>query len=337
VAAIKKDKAEIISAELTESLDRAVACLRGGGVVAFPTETVYGLGADALNPVAVEKVFTAKGRPADNPLIVHIGDISAVESFVTDFPEKAKRLASHVWPGPLTIVLERNDLVPDIVAAGLDTVALRIPRHPCTLNLLKQFAGGIVGPSANTSGKPSPTTAQHVFDDLSDSIDLILDGGPTEIGLESTVLDFTIDPPVILRRGALGIEELEAVIGSVVLGAGNILNRSPGTKHRHYAPHARVFVVEEEDVKTYTRIIQTLQTKNERIGTLTHSSVLNSMTGLEGRSVTLASLDELARRLYAELRAFDMSGVTSILIEGCKETGIGLALMDRLRRASQEH
>src|SRR3989304_5735813 len=224
-----------------EGLKEAADILRKGGLVVFPTETVYGLGADAVNADAVKRVFDAKGRPPDNPLIVHIADRHQLIDLADEVPEKGQRLAKEFWPGPLTLVVKRTFLVPDIVTAGLDTVGIRMPDHPVALALIEEFEGGIVGPSANLSGRPSPTSAQHAMDDLKGRGDVVLNAGPTEIGIESTVLDVTVDPPVILRWGGLHKESLEDIIGPV-RGAADVelLKRSPGTRHRHYAPRAPV-------------------------------------------------------------------------------------------------
>jgi L-threonylcarbamoyladenylate synthase len=227
-----------------EVVNAASATLEQGGLVAFPTETVYGLAADAFNDSAIRKIFEAKGRPSDNPLIVHIADISSLTTLTASFPEVGTLLARTFWPGPLTLVAQRTDRVSDLITAGLDTVAVRMPNHPVALALIRRLGRGIVAPSANISGRPSPTTAQHVFEDLNGKIDVILDAGPTRIGIESTVLDITQDPPVILRKGGLAREAIETVIGPVRADVeGELGKRSPGNRYKHYAPRARVILV----------------------------------------------------------------------------------------------
>ncbi len=313
----------------------AVAVLRRGGLVAFPTETVYGLGADALNPEAVIRVFEAKGRPADNPLIVHVASSRQARRFAATIPASAEILMDRFWPGPLTIVVERNDLVPDAVTAGLDTVALRVPRHPVTLALLEAFDGGLVGPSANRSGRPSPTRAEHVLHDLSGKIDFVIDGGPTTLGLESTVVDCTLSPPGILRKGSLTREEVEAVIGPLQKPDAAAHRRSPGTRHRHYAPRARVLITPAHDIERLTTTVKACTDRHETIGLLAHSPALCTIAG-PVRVTPVSDPDDLARQLFQTFRDFDAAGVSTIIVEAVEETGIGATIMDRLRRAAEE-
>ncbi|MCU0412228.1 MAG: L-threonylcarbamoyladenylate synthase [Bacteroidetes bacterium] len=324
----------LLDPNIREDLERAVDCLRGGGLVAFPTETVYGLGADALNPEAVGRVFAVKGRPADNPLIVHVGDQKGVERFVSEMPQPAIALAEHFWPGPLTLVMERNDLVPDVVTAGLDTVAIRMPRHPAALALLKAFDGGIVGPSANISGRPSPTSAQHVLQDLSGKIEFVLEGGVTEYGLESTVIDVTTATPAMLRRGALTEEEIERVIGTIAVGTPELERRSPGMRHRHYAPRSRVSLIPRGDRGAMLAMLEQARRQSLRCGVLCHSIDVGE-SEQNVRVIAFATIQELARKLYASFRLFDDLGIDLIIAEECDEAGIGATLMDRLRRAAE--
>jgi L-threonylcarbamoyladenylate synthase len=316
-------------------LHEAIAVLRQGGVVAFPTETVYGLGADALNESAVRKVFQAKGRPSDNPLIVHIADATCVSLVASEFPEKGKQLAKHFWPGPMTLVVKRNSRVPNIVTANLETVAVRVPNHPVTLALLQEFHGGIVGPSANTSGKPSPTTAQHVADDLDGKIDIILDAGATTIGVESTVIDVTVDPPMILRFGGLSREEIEKAIGTVQVAVKEeSLKRSPGTRHRHYAPNAEVILIEEGNIVELERWYQEIESQGKKIGIVTHSiSIPKSIPPIFVKSIG-PSVQQFARYLFASLRELDEQHADVILVERVVSTGLGAAVMDRLNKAA---
>lgn len=314
----------------------AADVLRAGGLVVFPTETVYGLGADALNAEAVKRVFEAKGRPPDNPLIVHIADRGQLVDLVDEVPEKGQRLAKEFWPGPLTLVLKRTFLVPDIVTAGLDTVGIRMPDHPVALALIEEFEGGIVGPSANLSGRPSPTSTQHVMDDLKGRVDMVLNAGPAEIGIESTVLDVTVDPPVILRSGGLHKESLEDIIGPVRLGTEpDLLRRSPGTRHRHYAPAARVVLVEEGNVQEFMRRLSEFRQEGKSVSCIVHSHELSKVESGDFFKVLPSPIDFFARYLFRTLRELDQAGTNVILIEQVAEGGLGTAVMDRLRRAAE--
>jgi L-threonylcarbamoyladenylate synthase len=315
---------------------QAAEVLRLGGLVAFPTETVYGLGADVLNLDAVRKVFSVKGRPPDNPLIVHVAGTQMLDDVVDEIPDKGKMLGEAFWPGPLTLVMKRTILVSDLVTAGLDTVAVRMPDHPIALALIRAFGEGIVGPSANLSGKPSPTTAQHVYDDLRGQIELILDAGQTTIGMESTVVDVTVDPPVILRLGGLTQERIEEVIGPVETDkAGERSNRSPGTRHRHYAPRAKVLLVRHGDQAAFAAILQAERQAGKKVGCIVHSSLLSKLETGEFYRVLPSSIDFFARHLFRTLRELDAMRVDVIVIEGVHEEGLGATVMDRLRRASE--
>ncbi len=312
----------------------AADVLRNGGLVAFPTETVYGLGADALNPDAVKKVFVAKGRPADNPLIVHLAGFEKLEEYVDEIPPLAATLARVFWPGPLTLVMKRSILVSDLISAGLDTVAVRVPNHPIALALLREFGEGIVAPSANLSGRPSPTTAQHVESDLSGRIEMILDVGATDIGVESTVLDVTQNPPAILRLGGLTKEEIEDVAGPVVVTSQtDLLRRSPGTRHRHYAPKARVLLVKEEDVESYKTALRDLRQKDLKVGCIVHSTLLAQIESGDLVRILPSSLKLMAKHLFSTIRELDEHAEV-IVIEEVEESGLGRTIMDRLRRAA---
>jgi L-threonylcarbamoyladenylate synthase len=319
----------------TDKIEEAVEVLRAGELVAFPTETVYGLGADALNSEAVRKVFKAKGRPSDNPLIVHIASLENIQQFALSISEKGLQLARRFWPGPLTLVLHKGKKVPDGVTAGLETVALRVPDHPVTLKLLRQFGGGIVGPSANLSGKPSPTTAEHVYNDLNGKIELIIDAGPTKIGVESTVLDVTVDPPIILRVGGLSREDIEKEINEVRwTNEAEILRRSPGTRHRHYAPKARVILFPPADAEKFSNYIQQNKDQRKKIGSITYSKVLTNIERSSFHVVLESSIEHVARNLFRALRELDRHDIDVILIESVEEKGLGAAVMDRLRKAA---
>jgi L-threonylcarbamoyladenylate synthase len=318
-------------AELTE----VVAVLKSGGLVAFPTETVYGLGADAMNAEAVKKVFEVKGRPSDNPLIVHVASLEDAMQFTSEIPPIGIKLIEKFWPGPLTIVTKRKPDVPNIVTAGLDTVALRVPNHPIALELLRQFHGGIVGPSANISGKPSPTTAEHVQDDLNGMIDFILDAGPTTIGIESTVVDVTTNPPKILRLGGLTREKISEAIGNIGTAKSKELQkRSPGTRHRHYAPNATVVLFLKENANQYRQLIKKFRKDQKVIASITHSRALEKLEPSPLHITLKPSLEFIAKYLFGLLRELDLQGVDVIIVESVDEKGLGAAVMDRLRKSS---
>jgi len=319
-----------------DTIANAAEILRQGGLVAFPTETVYGLGADALNQEAVKKVFEAKGRPADNPLIVHIADHGQLIDLVDEIPDKAQALGKEFWPGPLTLVMKKTFLVPDIVTAGLDTVAVRMPDHPVALALIEEFGGGLVGPSANLSGRPSPTTGTHVMDDLRGRIDMILNTGPVEIGIESTVVDMTVDPPVILRPGGLHKESLEDIVGEIRIASdADALSRSPGTRHRHYAPRARVVLVPEKDAGTLTRFLKEYRQQGKNVSCIVHSPELAKIETGGYYKVLPAAIDFFARYLFRTFRELDQESTDIIIVESVTDQGLGAAVMDRLRKASE--
>lgn len=313
------------------AVERAAALLRAGQLVAFPTETVYGLGANAFDAAAVAKIFEAKERPPDNPLIVHVADIAGARAVAAAFPPLAERAAAALWPGSLTMVLPRGPKVPDIVAAGGPTVAVRVPAHPVAWVLLRVFGRPIAAPSANLSGRPSPTQASHVLADLDGRVALILDSGPTSVGLESTVVDMTRPRPLLLRRGGVTIERLRQVLGPVdVLDEQDpkAVLRSPGLRHRHYAPKAMVeLVAEGEGEAAAARAIAA----GQKVALIVRRTV--SSPALVRK---LANTPEgFARALFTTLRELDELDVERIVIESLPETGLGAAIMDRLRRAAQ--
>jgi L-threonylcarbamoyladenylate synthase len=317
--------------------------------VAFPTETVYGLGADALNPDAVLTLFEAKKRPLDNPPIVHVADQSEVYRLVEQVPKNAEQLMQLFWPGPLTLVFKRSSMVPSVTVAGLDTIAIRMPKHKVALELIRQSGCPIAAPSANLAGKPSPTTAQHVYEDLNGRIDVILDGGSTNIGVESTVVDLSVDPPMLLRPGGTPFEALKQVSGDMRLHpfvqaeAELPLEkaRSPGMKHRHYAPKAQVILVEGSvpavvaEVKELTAFYRL---KAAKVGVLatdeTQSSYKADVVKSLGSRFNLALV---AQNLFRLLREVDAESVDVIIAEGVPSEGLGLAVMNRLRKASGYH
>lgn len=325
-----------------EELRPVAKALAEGRLVAFPTETVYGLGADALNPEAVKRIYRAKGRPSDNPLIVHISDFNQLERIVSSVPEKARTLMETFWPGPLTLILPKSKYVPDETTAGLSTVAVRMPANRTALELIKLSGLAIAAPSANLSGAPSPTCASHVISDLSGRIDYIIDGGSTQVGLESTVLDMTADPPVVLRPGGVSSEMLERVIGNVNVGkipeGGGTAPKSPGMKYRHYSPKAEMILVSGESqsvVNTINDLVGQYRAKKKKTGVLASAETRSGYTA----DVVLCpgsrnSPETVAASIYGCLRDFDQHGVDIIFSETFPEDGIGLAIMNRLQKAA---
>jgi len=330
-----------------EKIRLAADIIRNGGLVAFPTETVYGLGADALNPRAVLALFEAKKRPLDNPPIVHVGKVKDVYALVEKVPEKAQRLMEVFWPGPLTLIFKRSKLVPDVTVAGLDTVAIRMPGHNVALALIRESNCPIAAPSANLAGRPSPTTAQHVLDDLAGRIDAVLDAGPTKIGVESTVLDITVDPPQILRPGGISYEVLKDFLGKIDINPVAVANkelpinevRSPGVKHKHYAPKAEMFLVEGPVmaiVEKINELLRDFKNRGFKVGVLATDETAAYYHGVDVvKSLgSRSNLTEIARNLFRLLREFDSNGVDVILAEGIPARGVGLAVLNRLRKAS---
>lgn len=328
---------------LTEhDIEQAAAVLKRGGLLGIPTETVYGLGADGLNPEAVARIFKAKGRPQDNPLILHIPASDWLGRYCQDIPIAAYALAERFWPGPLTMILKRRDMVPDAVTAGLDTVGMRCPAHPVCRAIIAAADTPVAAPSGNTSGKPSPTTAEHMLADMDGKIDAIVDGGPCAVGVESTIIDLTCTPPRLLRPGGITLEQLESALGEVAVDAAvrrqmgeGEQPRAPGMKYRHYAPQAPVTVVKGTPEKTASYIAQ---------HALPGSGVLcfDEFTHLFSKQVVtkLGTADdpaEQARHVFEALRFFDGTDVTEIWAQCPDETGVGLAVANRLNKAAGFH
>lgn len=327
-------------------LRTAAEILRAGGLVAFPTETVYGLGADAMNPAAVKRIFEVKGRPPDNPLIVHISSFEMLfevaEDPGGDIVEKLKAL----WPGPFTAILRKRPSVPDITTAGLPLVAVRMPAHPTALGLIDELGRPIAAPSANRSGKPSPTAAEHVVEDLGDSVDLVIDGGETFFGVESTILDLTRDPPVLLRPGPIDPEALERVLGREILipdfakGLGEAEKAlAPGMRYRHYAPDKKLILIEgrAELGECLRRVIENLISRGSRPCIVGYDEYrwVASILGVEFISMgSHRNMYEVARNLFKALRAVDKTSADLCVAIGVEERGLGLAIMNRLRKAS---
>ncbi len=323
----------------SEQLDRAAQLLQSKAVVAFPTETVYGLGADATSSQAIRGIYQAKGRPSDNPLIVHIAQRSQLMELTTHVPPKAQQLMDQFWPGPLTIILnvKRQAVAPE-VTAGLSTIAIRMPDHAIALNLIAQAGRPIAAPSANTSGKPSPTTAQHVMDDLDGKIAAIVDGGETGVGLESTVIDLTSDVPTILRPGGVSAEAIMSCIGPVEVASGDKQSsapKSPGMKYRHYSPDQPVWIVETDWADTVAKLLK----KGEKIGILASDDVLSQFQAEAVATYSLGAQSDVTQAsqlLYSGLRALDQTEATIILVQAHPKTGLGVAYMNRLEKASSQ-
>ncbi|MFH1209322.1 MAG: L-threonylcarbamoyladenylate synthase [archaeon] len=320
----------------------AARILRRGGLVAFPTETVYGLGADALNPESVKKIFETKGRPFDNPLIIHIADKKEIYRLAERIPKETKKLMNKFWPGPLSLVFNKSKLVPDIITGGSNTVAIRMPANKIALALIKEAKVPIAAPSANLFSKPSPTRTEHVIQDLYGKINIIIEGGETKIGIESTVLDLTTNPPTLLRPGGISLEELEEVLGKIEIHPfvkekkiKKIVVKSPGMKYKHYAPYARIIVFEgkhERVKKKIQQLVDKYQGEGKVVGVMTtdenHNYKANVIKFMGNKFNTIA------KNLFSTFRDFDKEKVDLIIAEGVGDKGLGLAIMNRLKRAS---
>lgn len=321
-----------------KSYKQAVDILKSGGVVAFPTETVYGLGAIATDEQAVQKIFDAKGRPSDNPLIVHIGNKEDVLKYATGISESAEKLMDAFWPGPLTLVFEKvQGVVAPNVTPGVSTVGLRMPDHPVALRLLRELGMALAAPSANRSGKPSPTEAAHVEEDLRGLIPLILDGGQTGVGLESTVLDMTMNPPVILRPGGATQEMIEEVIGPVQFnaeGTGGQIPRSPGMKYLHYAPEAPLYVIAPNEEKIRTAV-KNLKNEGNKVAVIGPDEYLLTTADWYFAVGPIRDNEKMAVNLYRALRQCDLTDADIILAVETDLKGFGAAVMNRLSKASE--
>ena len=341
-------RAEIVSMTADrldeEAIARAGEILKQGGLVAFPTETVYGLGGNALDPEASKKIYAAKGRPSDNPLIVHIADMESLERLVTEVPEKARILAEKFWPGPLTMIFPKTEVVPFETTGGLDSVAVRFPSDSIAQAMIRAAGGYVAAPSANTSGRPSPTTAQHVEEDLGDAIDMIIDGGPVGIGLESTIVDFTEDVPVVLRPGYISLEMLKETLGEVRMDKGlispdsSIRPKAPGMKYRHYAPKADLAMVEGETdavVEAVNGFAAAADERGEQVGIIAAEETVSRYP--KGIVKCIGSREEeetIAHNLYEVLREFDQCQVSEIYSEAFYTPKMGQAIMNRLLKAA---
>lgn len=320
---------------------QAALLIQKGEVVAFPTETVYGLGADALNPSAVKKIFEAKGRPADNPLIVHIHDKKDLKRLAINIPKITEKIIEKFWPGPLTVVLKKSRIVPKITTGGLDTIAIRMPKNKIAALLIKKSGTPLAAPSANFFGKPSPTLAKHVSEDLSGKIGMILDGGKTRIGIESTVIDLTGKTPLLLRPGGVTLEQIEELVGAIKIHPvirgrkSKMMHRSPGMKYKHYSPNAKIILIEGSAKNVDKKILQLIskfKKQQKRIGVMSvqRGHIYKAdMTRFVGNNP-----DKIAANLFKVFREFDNKKIDIILAHGIDKKGLGLGVMNRLDKAA---
>ncbi|MBP3941302.1 MAG: threonylcarbamoyl-AMP synthase [Christensenellaceae bacterium] len=333
-----------LKTEYDEGLETAAKAIADGKLVGFPTETVYGLGADAMNEEAVRSIYLAKGRPSNNPLIVHIYQFEQLDELVSEVPEKAEKLLRVFWPGPFTAVLNKKPEINDTVSGGLKTVAVRMPAHAMARELIKRSGKLIAAPSANLSGKPSPTTAQHVIDDFMGKIPVILDGGSADVGLESTVCDLRGDVPIVLRPGGVTAEMIRSVAGDVMISPGVLEELkegekalSPGMLYKHYSPKAEVFLAmggEEKELAGRINILYDRCIKEGRKSEIFCMEASRSLYGERNCRLLGKNAEEIAASLFSELRLADERGVEVVLFEGLSTDGIGLAVMNRMIRAA---
>lgn len=340
-----RNRPQTLTDEDRKVLEEAAAVIRNGGLAAFPTETVYGLGANALDEKAAKKIYEAKGRPSDNPLIAHIADLDGLKPLVSEIPEAGRKLAEAFWPGPLTLVFPKNGIVPHGTTGGLETVAVRMPSDPVARELIRLAGVPIAAPSANTSGRPSPTRAEHVFQDMDGKIDLIVDGGPVGIGVESTIVDVTEEIPTLLRPGAITMEMLGSVVGKVDVDPAitgplraDVKPKAPGMKYRHYAPKASLTLV-EGDAEAVTARINNLAAKKLgeglRVGIIcTEETKALYLAGMVKSIGLRADEATVAHNLYAVLREFDDLEADVIFSESFPADELGQAIMNRLNKAA---
>lgn len=324
-----------------ENIEKSAKFILNDEIVAIPTETVYGLGANGLSDIAVSKIFKAKNRPQDNPLILHISDYDMMEKLVYELSDEIKEFLNHFWPGPLTVVMKKKDIIPEAVSCGLDTVAIRMPNNEIARSFIKQCGVPIAAPSANISGKPSPTTAEDVFTDMNGKISVILDGGLCNIGIESTVLDLTKKPYTILRPGFYTKEDFlkyedEILIDDAIVTE-NIIPKSPGQKYKHYAPKAKVLVISAKDRKKSSMEIEKIikENKDLKIGIFKFDETFLNVESENILSLgSVFDLKEMSKILFKGLREFDEKNVDLIVVEGCDEKGLGFSIMNRLKKSA---
>lgn len=318
----------------TQNLTKCARLLREGEIVAFPTETVYGLGGNALDENSVKKIYSAKGRPSDNPLIVHVADKADIVGLVKQIPPKAQAIIDAFMPGPVTVVLPKKDIIPSVVTGGLDTVALRIPENEIARKLIRLSGCPVCAPSANTSTRPSPTTAKHVYDDLNGKIPAIVDGGECNVGVESTVIGFVGDKPRLLRAGGTALEKLEEVVGEIEVVRSSTVALCPGMKYKHYSPSAQVFITTETDGVTekLTTVYDEFLQKGEKPVIICLDEIAKNI-GTRAVYNAGKSVDEYAHNLFALLRKSDEEKYTVVLCQSVNIGGLGLSVMNRLEKA----
>ncbi|MGL5649059.1 MAG: L-threonylcarbamoyladenylate synthase [Clostridium sp.] len=326
-----------------EKIKEAAECIKNDGIVAFPTETVYGLGANALKGNCVKKIFEAKGRPQDNPLIIHVAS-KDISRYVKNVPEIAGKLIDKFWPGPLTLILAKKDIVPMETSANLNTIGIRMPDNKVALELIKESGVPIAAPSANISGRPSPTTLEVCVEDLDGKVDYIIGGEKCDVGLESTIVDCTVNPPIVLRPGGLTLEMLKEVDENIIIDKGLLNNseefkpKAPGMKYRHYAPNAKLKIImgnREKTIEKIRKMVHNYKDEGKRVGILLATESKGSYD--LGEQIVIGSyndLNEVASNLFEALRKFNEIGVDIILAEGFEEKGLGIAIMNRLNKAA---
>ncbi|WP_436513299.1 L-threonylcarbamoyladenylate synthase [Clostridium thermobutyricum] len=329
--------------EDSKFIKEAAECIKKDGIVAFPTETVYGLGANALKAECVKKIFEAKGRPQDNPLIIHVAS-KEIDKYVKNVPEVAKKLMDKFWPGPLTLILEKRDIVPMQTSANLNTIGIRMPNNKVALELIKESGVPIAAPSANISGRPSPTTIDVCVEDLKGKVDYIIGGEKCDVGLESTIVDCTVEPPLVLRPGGITLEMLRTIREDIEIDKGLLRNdndfkpKAPGMKYRHYAPNAKLKIIlgnREKTIEKINEMVHNYIDAGEKVGILATEESKDSYK--LGEKIVIGSykrLDEVASNLFEALRQFNELGVDIILAEGFEEKGLGIAIMNRLNKAA---
>lgn len=341
-----KTKVGIVKSIVSDEnkIKEAACIIKRGGVVAFPTETVYGLGANALNGEAVKKIFIAKGRPQDNPLIIHVANKN-IEEYVEEISDLGRRIMDKLWPGPLTLIFKKKKCVPDVTSANLETIGVRMPSNKIALKLIEESGVPIAAPSANISGRPSPTDVERCIEDLDGKIDYILGGEKSRVGVESTILDLTVDPPCVLRPGGITIEVLREFDERIYIDPaimeknnGDFKPKAPGMKYKHYSPKAEVIIVDGNTEKTIEKINELMQNyidKGKKVGLMITKE--NELKYSLGEKIVLGSrknLDEIAQNLFEALRSFDDKKCDIVLSESFPEDGVGLAIMNRLKKSA---
>ncbi len=324
--------------------DKAAEIIKQGGLVAFPTETVYGLGGNGLEPEAAKKIYAAKGRPSDNPLILHISELSQLRPLVREIPPSAEKLISHFWPGPLTLIFKKADIVPFETTGGLDTVAVRFPENSIAREFISACGVPIAAPSANSSGRPSPTRASHVEYDLNGKIDMIIDGGHCEFGLESTIVDISSDKPCLLRPGSITVEMLKDVLGEIAIDKAVLTKlengespKAPGMKYTHYSPSARVIIVRGDSEKVIAKINELISKTDKGLKTGVIASEETKDRYIADETLVIGSIkkpEEIAANLFKMLRKCDHHNIDTVFAEGLPENELGLAIMNRLKKAA---